>query len=45
MSFFFAAAEERARKKGGGEKRKGTCAPLGPLDPLNRGEDNLGSID
>lgn len=32
-----------SEKKGGG--KKGTCAPLGPLDPLNRSEDNLGSID
>lgn len=35
-------------RRGKREKGRGwdcTCAPLGPLDPLNRSKDNLGSID
>lgn len=41
----FFRRRKRKREGGEGKKRKGTCAPLGPLDPLNRSEDNLGSID
>lgn len=43
--FFRRRKRVRRREEGGEKKGKGTCAPLGPLDPSNRSEDNLGSID
>lgn len=39
---FFFNGKERKRRRG---KENATCAPLGPVDSLNRSEDNLSSID